>query len=125
MFSSCWVRVLACFKKPNQTEVDGKPGTVFVNPGADDKNADGDFHSKRSLPPLPVAKPGDYYIALYDYSARTEEDLSFNTGDTLEALDKSPGEWWFAKALTGVSASKQGYIPANYVAPVESIDAEP
>lgn len=65
------------------------------------------------------------YIAQYDYSARTEEDLSFNAGDTLEALDKSAGEWWFARALTGVSAGKQGYIPANYVAPVESIDAQP
>uniref|UniRef100_A0A3Q3A8M0 Tyrosine-protein kinase n=1 Tax=Kryptolebias marmoratus TaxID=37003 RepID=A0A3Q3A8M0_KRYMA len=73
------------------------------------------------FPPLLRQK----YVALFDYSARTEEDLSFNTGDTLEILDKSPGEWWIAKALSGVSVSKQGYIPANYVAPVESIDAEP
>lgn len=127
-FSTCWQSFLACFKKPSQSGGEngreGKSDTVFENRGAD-KNTDSDFHSKRSLPPLPADKAGDYYIALYDYSARTEEDLSFNTGDTLEALDKSAGEWWFAKALTGVSASKQGYIPANYVAPVESIDAEP
>ncbi|XP_018555176.1 tyrosine-protein kinase SRK2 [Lates calcarifer] len=127
-FSTCWQSFLACFKKPSQSGGEngreGKSDTVFENRGAD-KNTDSDFRSKRSLPPLPADKAGDYYIALYDYSARTEEDLSFNTGDTLEALDKSAGEWWFAKALTGVSASKQGYIPANYVAPVESIDAEP
>lgn len=72
-----------------------------------------------------MEKCRSYYIALYDYSARTEEDLSFNTGDSLEALDKSAGDWWYAKAVTGISASKKGYIPANYVALVESIDAEP
>uniref|UniRef100_A0AAY5ESH9 non-specific protein-tyrosine kinase n=2 Tax=Electrophorus electricus TaxID=8005 RepID=A0AAY5ESH9_ELEEL len=68
---------------------------------------------------------GNVYIALYDYRARTAEDLSFNAGDTLEALDTSSGDWWRARALTGLSASKQGYIPANYVALVESLDAEP
>lgn len=86
------------------------------------KNLESESKFNKSLPPLPRQ---DLYIALYDYSARTEEDLSFHAGDTLEALDKSTGEWYFAKALTGISASKQGYIPANYVAPLESIDAEP
>lgn len=76
-------------------------------------------------PPPPMDNARGYYVALYDYSARTKEDLSFKAGDKLEALDKSAGEWWYARALTGVSARKQGYIPANYVAPVESIDAEP
>ncbi|XP_035534333.1 tyrosine-protein kinase FRK-like [Morone saxatilis] len=125
-FSSCWESFLACFKKPNQSGGDTgrqKTDTVISNPGA--KTVEAGFPSNRSLPPLPVERTGACYIALYDYSARTEEDLSFNAGDTLEALDKSAGEWWFARALDGVSASKQGYIPANYVAPVESIDAEP
>uniref|UniRef100_A0A673B2W2 Tyrosine-protein kinase n=1 Tax=Sphaeramia orbicularis TaxID=375764 RepID=A0A673B2W2_9TELE len=75
-----------------------------------------DVHARRSLPPLPPENRTNVYVALYDYSARTEEDLSFNTGDRLEALDKSAGDWWFARALSGVSAAKQGYIPANYVA---------
>ncbi|XP_031717585.1 tyrosine-protein kinase SRK2-like [Anarrhichthys ocellatus] len=83
------------------------------------------FRKKAALSLLPPAKAGVYYIAKHDYSARTKEDLSVKVGDILEALVKSPGYWWFVKALTGVSAPKQGYIPANYVAPVESIDAEP
>lgn len=77
------------------------------------------------VPAVPAPASGRLYVALYNYSARTEEDLSFNAGDTLEALDKSAGDWWFARAVSGVSASKRGYIPANYVAPMESIDAEP
>uniref|UniRef100_A0A3P9AAK2 Tyrosine-protein kinase n=1 Tax=Esox lucius TaxID=8010 RepID=A0A3P9AAK2_ESOLU len=89
------------------------------------KNSHAEEPINRALPQIPTEKPVQFYVALYDYTARTEEDLSFNAGDKLEALDKSAGEWWYAKALTGVSAAKKGYIPANYVAPVESLDAEP
>uniref|UniRef100_A0A3Q3ANS0 Tyrosine-protein kinase n=1 Tax=Kryptolebias marmoratus TaxID=37003 RepID=A0A3Q3ANS0_KRYMA len=113
-FSSCWERVVEfCCCKP--TEPKPEP------PKLDPPKPDPPISRPLPFPPLLRQK----YVALFDYSARTEEDLSFNTGDTLEILDKSPGEWWIAKALSGVSVSKQGYIPANYVAPVESIDAEP
>lgn len=121
--SSCWESFLGCFKKSEDKRED-KPATVIVNPAAKEKD-DRDFPANRSLPPLPVGIVRDYYIALYDYSARTDQDLSFNAGDTLDALDKSAGDWWYAKAVTGISASKKGYIPANYVASVESINAEP
>lgn len=124
--SACWESFLACFKKPNQAgrgtghQENDRPAGDVDNVVVD-QNTENDFTSKR----FPVKKDGNCYIALYNYSARTEEDLSFNAGDTLEALDKSAGDWWFAKALTGLSACKQGYIPANYVALLESIDAEP
>ncbi|XP_048062130.1 tyrosine-protein kinase SRK2 [Megalobrama amblycephala] len=78
----------------------------------------------RELPPKPVEKPSYVYVALYDYTARTDDDLSFKAGDKLEPLDKTD-DWWFARGITGISANKEGYIPANYVAPLESLDAEP
>ncbi|XP_054617968.1 tyrosine-protein kinase SRK2 [Dunckerocampus dactyliophorus] len=126
-FSACWERCLSCFKKTNQTESktnDQKkenthiPDIVFKNPTAVERKAKAVVE-----PPASVAE--DRFVALYDYSARTGEDLSFKTGDILEVVDTSAEDWWFAKAITGISASKQGYIPANYVARVESIDAEP
>ncbi|XP_056150991.1 tyrosine-protein kinase SRK2 [Lampris incognitus] len=119
----CCQPVLVCFKKTRSAEdtrqaVRRKDIEVIVNP-----------HARQtgpgvSLRPLAVEKT-DVYIALYDYTARTEEDLSFSAGDKLEVLDKSAGDWWYAKALTGLRVARRGYIPANYVAPVESIDAEP
>ncbi|XP_041832320.1 tyrosine-protein kinase SRK2 [Melanotaenia boesemani] len=129
-FSACWQSFLACFRKsePSTDESNRveKPVTVIENPRAKlSSEPDTSSATGRPLPRPPLRAEPDIYIALYDYSARTEQDLSFNTGDTLEALDKSAGDWWLAKALTGISASKRGYIPANYVAPVESIDAEP
>lgn len=125
-FSSCWSRFRACLQKPDQTEPRNrtveKPNIVIKNEGAAEVVRFRSFHN--NLPPLPTNKPGVYYVAQYDYAARTSEDLSFHTGDTLEALDKSNGDWWLARAMTGVSANKRGYIPSNYVEPVESIHSE-
>lgn len=119
--SACWNSFLACFKKPTQSGGNEEQrATVLANAGAITEP-----NPRATRPPAPVATSGQFYVALYDYSARTEEDLSFNAGDTLEALDKSNRDWWYALAVSGVSANKEGYIPANYVAPVESIDAEP
>ncbi|XP_070995603.1 proto-oncogene tyrosine-protein kinase Yrk-like isoform X3 [Oncorhynchus clarkii lewisi] len=61
------------------------------------------------------------FIALYDYDARTEDDLFFQKGEKFHILNNTEGDWWEARSLnTGIS----GYIPSNYVAPVDSIQAE-
>lgn len=49
--------------------------------------------------------------ALYDYTARTEKELSFSKCDMLDVIDKTPdGNWW-----DGLHGSKRGYIPVKYV----------
>ncbi|XP_068198794.1 tyrosine-protein kinase FRK [Antennarius striatus] len=126
-FDSCWQSFLGCFRNPDanavKTQKKTENVTGIVNPGMDAKDVV--VTAIKDPPKLLTVKPGVYFIAQYDYSARTDNDLSFNAGDKLEALDQSAGDWWYARALTGVSVNKKGYIPANYVAPVESIDAEP
>ncbi|XP_064624330.1 tyrosine-protein kinase Src42A-like [Lineus longissimus] len=62
------------------------------------------------------------FIALYDYDARTDEDLSFKKGEHLEILDDKQGDWWYA---TSRSTHSQGYIPSNYVAKLKSLESEP
>ncbi|XP_006926143.1 tyrosine-protein kinase Fyn isoform X3 [Pteropus alecto] len=61
------------------------------------------------------------FVALYDYEARTEDDLSFHKGEKFQILNSSEGDWWEARSLT---TGDTGYIPSNYVAPVDSIQAE-
>lgn len=62
------------------------------------------------------------YVALYDYDARTEEDLSFKKGDYLEVrIEDCNFDWWMAKSR---NTGNTGYIPNNYVAKVKSLDAE-
>ncbi|XP_035384956.1 tyrosine-protein kinase SRK2 [Electrophorus electricus] len=112
---ACCRAMCRCFREKPAQPSNQKVDIVVIRPAP--------VEPLHGLPPVRMA--GNVYIALYDYRARTAEDLSFNAGDTLEALDTSSGDWWRARALTGLSASKQGYIPANYVALVESLDAEP
>ncbi|XP_061903230.1 tyrosine-protein kinase Fgr isoform X3 [Entelurus aequoreus] len=61
------------------------------------------------------------FIALYDYDARTEDDLTFQKGEKFQIINNTEGDWWEARSLDTGNA---GYIPSNYVAPVDSIQAE-
>ncbi|XP_069508478.1 proto-oncogene tyrosine-protein kinase Src isoform X3 [Ambystoma mexicanum] len=67
------------------------------------------------------------FVALYDYESRTETDLSFRKGERLQVVnntrkvDVREGDWWLARSLT---SGQTGYIPSNYVAPSDSIQAE-
>ncbi|NXP00516.1 YRK kinase, partial [Certhia brachydactyla] len=61
------------------------------------------------------------FIALYDYEARTEDDLTFQKGEKFHIINNTEGDWWEARSL---SSGAMGYIPSNYVAPVDSIQAE-
>lgn len=77
------------------------------------------------LPPVPTSLPPPerkIFIALYDYEARTAEDLSFKKGDKLEVVnDTDGGDWWQARSLV---SNGVGYIPSNYVAPQTSLRRE-
>ncbi|KAG8588657.1 hypothetical protein GDO81_006048 [Engystomops pustulosus] len=61
------------------------------------------------------------FVALYDYEARTEDDLTFAKGDRFHIINNSEGDWWEARSLR---SGKTGFIPSNYVAPANSIQAE-
>lgn len=70
----------------------------------------------------PDSNSYEIFIALYDYITRTPEDLEFYKGDLLEILDNKSGDWWLARSK---KTRLHGYIPSNYVAKYETLDAEP
>lgn len=81
------------------------------------------------IPPIPEADNtgttttnAKIFVALYDYDARTDEDLSFRKGEHLEILNDTQGDWWLARSK---ATKQEGYIPSNYVAKLKSIEAEP
>jgi len=69
-----------------------------------------------------VASSLPQFIALYDYEARTIEDLSFKKGEVVEIINDTQGDWWYARSRT---TRLEGYIPSNYVAKVKSLESEP
>ncbi|KAL1649258.1 BAR adaptor protein Hob1 [Diplodia intermedia] len=76
--------------------------------------------SKGAAPPPPKPKPARFSntpavetcVALYDYEAQAEGDLSFTTGDVIQILTRTQNEneWW-----TGTVNGRQGQFPGNYV----------
>lgn len=78
-------------------------------------------HSVVSPPALPTYAGYLKCVALYDYDARSDDDLTFRKGDKLEILNSKDGDWWFARSQqTGV----EGYLPSNYVAQQKTVEAE-
>uniref|UniRef100_A0A4W4FWV1 Tyrosine-protein kinase n=1 Tax=Electrophorus electricus TaxID=8005 RepID=A0A4W4FWV1_ELEEL len=51
------------------------------------------------------------FVALYDYEARTEDDLSFQKGEKFQIINSTEGDWWEGRSLT---TGGTGYIPSNY-----------
>lgn len=50
-------------------------------------------------------------IALYDYSAKNTDELSFKEGDSVSVTDCSDGPWWYGS----VAGKGSGCFPSNYV----------
>ncbi|NXT54981.1 FRK kinase, partial [Pluvianellus socialis] len=137
-YCACLKPYIPCLFFQRDGEEDEKAGQVFANFDALRREVQAgqkDRESKikeKPLPPLPGQNLVNIYtfVALFDYKARTEEDLSFQAGDKLQVLDASHEGWWYARLLlpTGAACSRrkiQGIIPANYIAADQSIEAEP
>jgi hypothetical protein len=81
-----------------------------------------EFNRQRHSPFTPPKRPSNpVFVALFDYKARTEDDLTFNKGEQLEILNDKDGDWWLARS---VSSGVEGYVPSNYVAEETTVEAE-
>ncbi|XP_040295714.1 tyrosine-protein kinase Lyn-like [Bufo bufo] len=63
---------------------------------------------------------GNIVVALYPYQGIHQDDLTFKKKEKLKILEEH-GEWWKAKSL---STKKEGFIPSNYVAKVNTLETE-
>ncbi|CAG8785881.1 9661_t:CDS:2, partial [Dentiscutata erythropus] len=92
------------YSKEDHSEEDDEPPAYTPTP------------VKAPPPPPPVSrkpKPVRYVVALYDYEATADGDLSFRKDDKIEVIERTPdvNDWWKGK-LNGVI----GLFPGNYVA---------
>ncbi|KAL7055952.1 hypothetical protein AAHC03_022874 [Spirometra sp. Aus1] len=60
-------------------------------------------------------------VAIFDYNARTDEEISLRKGDVMLVLNDSDSEWWFVEHCR---TSAKGYVPSSYVAFEFSVEAE-
>lgn len=133
---NCITRQRSLVKKDGAgltTSVNSKESTTPTspNPPMQQLALDTVNNPGRNVPMPPVPEPENpsssnvntkIFVALYDYDARTDEDLSFRKGEHLEILNDTQGDWWLARSK---ATKQEGYIPSNYVAKLKSIEAEP
>ncbi|XP_068953446.1 intersectin-2 isoform X3 [Petaurus breviceps papuanus] len=58
----------------------------------------------------PASQPVCQVIAMYDYIANNEDELSFSKGQLITVLNKDDADWWH-----GEIGGATGLFPANYV----------
>jgi amphiphysin len=65
--------------------------------------------------PKPAEPAVHYVVALYDFEAQADGDLSFKTGDRIEIVEKteSAEDWW-----TGKLNGQQGVFPGTFSLPI-------
>ncbi|KAJ2829961.1 Protein BZZ1 [Coemansia sp. 'formosensis'] len=69
---------------------------------------------------LAIAEPrAEYVVALYDFSARDPDELSFAAGDRIRVVSRDIGEGWLQGALPG---NREGRLPVAYVENEETDD---
>jgi len=51
--------------------------------------------------------------AIYEYKAKTDEELSIKPGDVITVVDKSDPNWWKGEILQG-GVRKTGFFPVTY-----------
>ena len=65
--------------------------------------------------------PDDFLLGvttLYTFKRRTEEELNFEAGESLDIISKDDLDWWKARNRLG----QVGLVPSNYVEVVENAD---
>jgi len=83
--------------------------------------------SDTPLPSMPEELPDQLpakaplFVGKHDYSPRSNDDLGFKKGDLLYIMDASDENWWFARSK---DTGKKGYIPSNFVADYNSLEAK-
>lgn len=58
--------------------------------------------------------PSTIYVALFDYKARSNKDISFSKGDLMELLDKKEGQDWVP--TRHMISKTMGLVPSAYIA---------
>uniref|UniRef100_A0A3Q2WQN7 Tyrosine-protein kinase n=1 Tax=Haplochromis burtoni TaxID=8153 RepID=A0A3Q2WQN7_HAPBU len=103
--SCLWDRIWPGLRYP------GPRDHVIANPAAhaaEIRTVSGDIRV-----PAPKKRPAQLYAALFDFEARSDDELTVKEGDKLSVIEKR-GDYVLAKKLTG--SLESGLVPANYVA---------
>lgn len=115
----CWVWLLPCLSRGSGTACLPRPA-LGAPAGPQPGPATAPAMASRDQAHL-----GPKYVGLWDFKARTDEELSFRAGDVFHVARKEE-QWWWATLLDEAGgAVAQGYVPHSYLAERETVESEP
>uniref|UniRef100_A0A2K5CBF8 non-specific protein-tyrosine kinase n=1 Tax=Aotus nancymaae TaxID=37293 RepID=A0A2K5CBF8_AOTNA len=94
--------------------------TIYVRDPTSNKQQESQLLPGQRFQTKDPEEQGDIVVALYPYDGIHPDDLSFKKGEKMKVLEEH-GEWWKAKSLL---TKKEGFIPSNYVAKVNTLETE-
>ena len=114
------------FKKGDQLYIISKDNKNWWYARAKDSGQEGYIpvnYVTRPRAPKPVLDVSQYplYRGKYDFFSEDNEDLSFKKGDLMYILNMVDKDWWFARSK---QTGQEGYVPNNFVAECNTLDAE-
>jgi len=95
--------------QPPQGQTQNDPWGQPLPPPGGQRSAPPPPQGQRTAPPPPGRQSFPLAQGMWAFTAENPNELSFNSGDTLEILEQN-GDWWKGR-LNG----KEGLFPANYV----------
>lgn len=103
----------------------GSPGVLSLTAGGGGDSGGGGggatkWHSRENLlAPEPEEGDPQLFVALYEFRAQGDNQLSLRKGEQVRVLSyNKSGEWCEAHANTG----EVGWVPSNYITPVNSLE---
>jgi GTPase SAR1 family protein/Ca2+-binding EF-hand superfamily protein len=85
----------------------GPSSSASSGPSSSSSSSSG---SDAPAPPPPLPPRDDCYVALYDYTATSNDQLSLKKFDVITQVEKDDSGWW-----KGVIGNRAGLFPGNYV----------
>ncbi|CAH1776273.1 unnamed protein product [Owenia fusiformis] len=116
-----------CMGKPKTVEgnaakyVAENNAAEVTTPNKYNEGAARDLRDELPPPPDPSRPQSGAKLirALYDYEARTADDLTFKKDDIMEIVSDTDSDWWMARHMV---SNQTGYIPSNYVAVEDTLE---
>ncbi|KAJ1906805.1 Protein BZZ1, partial [Coemansia sp. IMI 209127] len=93
-------------RQPNAMPASALPVLPTLPPSRIDSHSNSNSNSKPQ-----GSDAAEYVVALYDFTARDDSELSCTAGDRIRVVSREIGEGWIQGALGSV----EGRLPTTYV----------
>lgn len=95
---------------PKKASVHFSSASPVIIPTPDEEEEE-EEEEQAALHPEPIGAASVTAVALYDFNADGEDELSVTEGEHLTVLEKDGDEWWKCRNSSG----SEGVVPASYL----------